>query len=278
MKRPILKRGDQRPEVRELKTILRRHGCWSGNDSVIFGLDLETAVKYFQGTRLGQDGKFLVADGIVGPKTWWALDNASGPAQKSSIKPAAKDDFSRRYGMFSKDRREFIRRAFAEHAKGVREIPDGSNAGPRIDLYTQGFGPVPWCALFVSWLFREVTGRWPGNRQHAHVQTSWRAAGERKRTYLKGSKVPVPGDLAVWHYAKGAGHVSVVVAVSPDGRQINTIGGNEGNRVKLGLRTLAREAQMVGFIDLFDDSPPSDFPRELLSGADATGLSLENSR
>ena len=43
------------------------------------------------------------------------------------------------------------------------------------------------------------------------------------------------------------------------------MGGNESNRVKLGLRTLAKEPTLAGYINLFNDAGADvDFVKELL--------------
>jgi hypothetical protein len=46
--------------------------------------------------------------------------------------------------------------ARAELARGVREVPDGSNRGARIRMYglaTVGrYYPAPWCAYFASYI------------------------------------------------------------------------------------------------------------------------------
>src|SRR5689334_25436208 len=46
--------------------------------------------------------------------------------------------------------------ARAELARDVREIPAGSDQGPRIRMYTLSTTPSaypnPWCAYFVSWV------------------------------------------------------------------------------------------------------------------------------
>jgi hypothetical protein len=155
-----------------------------------------------------------------------------------------------------------------EHATGIREIPDGSNGGDGVDKYIAGFGRAPWCCLIVSWAWKIQTGLYPLGQRHAHVQTFWREAKERGLAHPKGTYQPIPGDHAVWHYSKGRGHISTVAAVSKDGTQINTYGGNEGNRLKLGVRNLTREPQLVGFINLHQDPKAPVFRRGLISGSE----------
>lgn len=66
--RPTLKKGDRGDEVKALQTLLNRLGYILDVDGA-FGSKTEEAVKDFQ----RQNG--LTVDGIVGPKTWTALDN-----------------------------------------------------------------------------------------------------------------------------------------------------------------------------------------------------------
>lgn len=49
-------------------------------------------------------------------------------------------------------------------SSGLREQPPGSNRGVLIDKMLRSAGappPNPWCAAFVSWCFREATGKPP---------------------------------------------------------------------------------------------------------------------
>lgn len=280
---PVLRNGRKHPYVSLAKNLMRRRGYWDGTSSEDFGPKMLAAVKYYQTTHLDRNARPLVSDGEIGPETWWTLHHEArepyprppappNPAAAATPRKAA--DFDTRFGMLSSERQKFLALAFGELAANVQEVPLGSNKGDGVDKYIKGFGPAPWCALFVSWLFRETTGRWPGNKQHAHVQTGWRDAASRARTFPKnGSKKPMPGDLAVWHFARGTGHVAVVVAVSPDGNMISTIGGNESDRVRLATRDLRREPSLVGFLDLFSDGRKGekDFPRKLVTGGLASG-------
>lgn len=276
---PQLTEGVFKDEVATLKSLLRSQGGWDGTTSKQFGPKLKEAVRYFQSTHIGSDGKFLESDGVVGPDTWWALYNPSGSAQKSGIVPPKEEDphsaYERRYGRLSTHRRAFISAAFSEHAKNVHEIPDGSNQGGEVDKYIKGFGPAPWCALFVNWLFFLVEGRYPNNVRQAHVQTGIAEAKRAGRFFKRGHHDPAPGDLGVWAFPGGSGHVSVCVAVSEDSERLNTIGGNEGNRVKLGLRTLDDEPSLAGFIDLFGDSETAMFARGLLKAGESGALTSE---
>ena len=277
---PVLKTGMSTPHVALVKALLRSQGAWTGTDGEEFGPKLKAAVQYFQGTHLGPQGAFLKGDGEVGPMTWWALYNPTGIPQKSFIKQPSKDDTGvfGRYAQLSKSRQDLLRVLFAEHAAGTHEIPDGSNQGDGVDKFITGYGAVPWCALFQSWAWKESHGDWPQGGRQGHVQTWWNLAlksgyAERKG---KGYK-PIPGDLAVWCFSGGTGHITAVVAVDEKAAQFNSIGGNEGNRVKLGLRTIANEPRLAGFINLHADRDDS-FRRGLLSVSEEKALAEGSTR
>lgn len=70
MGRPTLRRGDRGDEVRELQEMLDQCNYVIKADG-IFGANTEAAVKGFQ------RGEGLTVDGVVGPKTWEALEDAT---------------------------------------------------------------------------------------------------------------------------------------------------------------------------------------------------------
>jgi hypothetical protein len=247
---PELKEGSNGLVVTKVKAILQSQGLWNGTTSPQFGPKLKAAVQYFQSTHLAEDGQYLDDDGVVGPDTWWALYNPSGPAQRSYINQPDTKGF---YGNLVSSRKAQLKILFAEHKNGTAEIPDGSNGGDGVEKFIQGYGHVPWCALFQSWAWKEATGQWPLRARQASVQDFWESAVDRGVGFAKANYSPVPGDLMVWKFSGGTGHISAIVSTNLDGSVFNTIGGNEGNRVKLGKRVLADEPRCVGFINLHND-------------------------
>lgn len=79
-KKPTIRRGDRGPYVKlcqeDLITLGYSVGA-SGADG-IFGKNTEAGVKAFQKEHDDTDGRALKVDGVVGQKTWGALDDAIG--------------------------------------------------------------------------------------------------------------------------------------------------------------------------------------------------------
>lgn len=133
--------------------------------------------------------------------------------------------------------------ARADLARGVREVPDGSNRGPGID----GLGEPgePWCALAVSaWLRRAYVPHPDGRTMlppmidgAADVIAFWTRYG---RGLGPSCRVFAPGDLVLFrrHDGDGSGrHVEIVE--SDDGKTLTCIGGNVRNAVRRTVRDRA---------------------------------------
>ena len=87
VKKPTIRKGNRNAYVKEMQTMLQDLGynlgiCGVDGD---FGTATEAALKAFQKDHDGPDGKALTIDGICGPATWWALQEALGENEK---KPA----------------------------------------------------------------------------------------------------------------------------------------------------------------------------------------------
>ena len=76
--KPTIRRGDRRPYVKLCQEDLITLGYSVGRTGAdgIFGKNTEEGVRRFQHDHDDPDGKALKVDGIVGPKTWGALDLA----------------------------------------------------------------------------------------------------------------------------------------------------------------------------------------------------------
>ena len=77
MDHPVLRRGDSGLAVKRLQSLLRAEGQTVNVDG-LFGVATEAAVRAFQ------TATHLTVDGIVGPKTWAALEAAVGQQEESA--------------------------------------------------------------------------------------------------------------------------------------------------------------------------------------------------
>ena len=254
------------PEVARLQHLLSAHGYFADKtpSDGIFEAITHDNVVLFQLQHVDKRGVALGADGVVGAKTWWALENPSGAAQRNHFQPLIP-------GGLEVKREQLLELIYEEHRKPVSEVPDGSNRSPDIDGYWGQTGIIgqPWCCAFVSWALNEVIGAYPiGGKHHLGVQKMLRAAQQAQLE----TPVPRPGDIFVQMKSSGKGHTGFVVGVSKDGKLIYTGEGNCGNRLKIGKRQLST---INHFIDCFQDGQKPDFAR---SKFDVTAVDSQTTR
>jgi hypothetical protein len=269
-KHPLLVLGsNDAAALKLLSDKLREHGHWPHVEAPeSFTPELEHAVTDFQMTHLGRRRAPLDVDGVVGDDTWWALFNAVGEPQRSHITARIPNGLG-------PQRKSLLEVALAEHAKDVHEDPPGSNRGAHVDRYLPEHfrddekGP-PWCCFFYSWVAKEALGGWPLGRREGGCASARALAGRMGLwipKYLAAEKQhPIPGDAFVMDKGSGHGHIGYVLRVSEDGRSINTLEGNCGNRVKLGLRALT-DPQIVGYIDNVPGEQNVGFERGVVEAA-----------
>lgn len=153
----------------------------------------------FQHLHIGPDGLQLEADGVLGPKTQWALDLDDLPLWRGDIVLAG------------------LRRV------GITE--QGENRGPDIDAWnTAARAPLgsPWCASFASMCIR--SGRIDCREASVH----------RLAALFPEVDAPLPADLCILRRPSGTGHVDIVTGVGAE--VVSVVGGNVGNGVRAGLR------------------------------------------
>ncbi len=113
----------------------------------------------------------------------------------------------------------------AKEEIGVHESPPDSN---NVKYNTWYYGhPVsgsdyPWCAVFISWLFRAEQSLCPKTASCVNMLSYFQQKGQLV-------KVPQAGDIVFFKYStnnRKTNHVGLVVSVSDNGKIINTIEGN----------------------------------------------------
>ena len=255
----ILSIGMIDSDVSVLHQILIEQGFSCGEDpnSVpqVFGVSTDSAVKLFQASHDGPDKRVLSVDGIVGPDTWWALENPSGSAQGQPgqvLPDMPSQEASNPIAAAA------LQSAWVELHKQVFEIPDGSNRSPEIDLYTGMSGkpltvPGPsWCAYFASWNFAKAPGGSPFGRIGG-AQTIAKYCGVHIPASVVSGSIFVfpsslsvkPGDLGIIVNGQEHGHVVQFAAVVDD--TVWTVEGNCGNAVRSKRRAIATFKYIVNF-------------------------------
>lgn len=120
-------------------------------------------------------------------------------------------------------------------AKKEFEEFEEKTANEKIKIYVNGEKWEPWCADFVSWIYKEAgqefknpnSGGWriPGIwtlREYFERESRWR----EPNTYQ-----PQVGDVVIYNNGVFGGHTNIVVF--SNGNKIKTVGGNENNQVLL---------------------------------------------
>jgi uncharacterized protein (TIGR02594 family) len=109
--------------------------------------------------------------------------------------------------------------ALAEYKAGVKEVPKGSNSGPKVDVYLAYAGvssPNKWCASFVHWCLG---------------QNNIKGAGAQGSSYLNwGIEIdkPVYGAIVIFK----TGHVGFYMGTNSDGTLI-ILHGNWSDKVSI---------------------------------------------
>jgi len=268
-----LKEGDKGPEVLRLCGALSALGYWLAAPTDTFAPKLTSVVKWFQATNLDDRGRVLDQDGVVGPRTWWALSNSRAEAMRQHLFAAVPKGLS---GV----REQFLRAALADHARGTKEMPDGSNSGDGVTRFLPGGRPIPWCMSAVAEWWRDATGNYPFNVRWTGV-LKFRDAAAASGVYFGRKKWnPAPGDLAIWDFGRGQGHVAVILAVDENPEIFTSVGGNETNSVRVRNRGLKTEKSLVGWARLAGDTG-AGFQRGVCvkcAGPTAGGLGVVGSR
>lgn len=189
-----LRAGDVGDNVRELQSRLNTILALDPPLRVDghFGALTRAAVLAYQSSSVGPDGSPLVADGIVGPVTWWALtmDN-QGAAHTGQL-----------YGFPTGTPRCALAREVLTvlgDQIGAREI-GRNNAGPDVAAFAGGRQDVPWCAWFVTWVVNRAAERCDAASPLSHQGSARRVLRELADAglVLADGETPEAGDVVVW--------------------------------------------------------------------------------
>lgn len=151
--------------------------------------------------------------------------------------------------------------ATARSQIGVTENPARSSRQKFGAWY--GMNGVPWCAIFVSWVFwhaghplpRIATAKGfayvPDVVAWAKANQCWKAQGPR------------PGDLVVFSFGGvRPDHVGIVEAVLSDGRVATIEGNTSGTNPRMGgmVARMHRGARIVGYVAVTSTAAPAPTP------------------
>jgi len=133
---PTLKKGSQGAAVEYLQQRLTAKGYHLKVDGD-FGNKTDQAVHQFQ------VGQGLKADGIVGGRTWAALQTETVAKPPSELLQEQRDAL---IAKIPKNAPGVVKKALTIACKdlGLKEIPDGSNAGPEIDHLVGHYNQYWW--------------------------------------------------------------------------------------------------------------------------------------
>lgn len=239
----------------------------------IFGRNTELAVVAFQ-RREG-----LVPDGIVGPKTFSALERNGlqygvkpspdvGGGGSTLPQPDAPPGAPADDPVDTPIDPTLATSPIAELATQialtqthVREEPLGSNRGPEVDRYIRSAGEEPpgyWCMSFVYWCFDQAAGRLGAPHPMQTVPAGYKdyVTGVYAWAKQKGKTVqtPIRGDIfCVQGGSEGRTHSHTGLVTSVDGGSIGTIEGNtnnDGSSNGIGVFARTRSTSRLDFIRL----------------------------
>jgi hypothetical protein len=200
--------------VKHIQNELNQLGFGPLVEDGIFGPLTLKSVKSYQQNQVDEKEDDLTIDGKVDRMTWESL--AYNIFYLTHISPLL-----------------FATLKIAFNEVGVKEVPSGSNRGPRVEEYLKsvhlGAG-YPWCAAFVYWCVEQASAGL--NRVNPLPRTGscmshWNQTKGEKITYqqvLENPKLIKPGDIFIISRKGGKGHTGFVYDIL--GSEIITIEGN----------------------------------------------------
>ncbi len=216
-----------------------------------FGDDTEHAVRLFQARSEDDAGEPLVADGVVGSKTWRALFGVHTPVitPPAAAMPAG----------------SLLRTVLdiAADQVGEREVPLGSNRGPMVDQYLQSVSPTllgnPWCMAFVHWCFEQAAARHGVTNPAPKTASVWNAWEEAQTMpgveivttaeAVRDSSKVVPGMVFFLDTGGRTGHTGFVSDIV-QGRLVTIEGNTNDGGSREGIGVFTRAGRRMDSINL----------------------------
>ncbi|MFC2169851.1 CHAP domain-containing protein [Acidobacteriota bacterium] len=250
MSKPVLRMHSLGEAVEELTTLLVERG-YLQTATQTFDRLVRMAVKEFQARHVDERGVPLVVDGVVGPVTWWALQNPDNTDILEQPIPEKLKSMPETGG--SPRGRAALETALSEMEAGAKEV-DSNNSGPWVEKYLNNIAPTPanWCAGFVSWCYAQH----PDGIPYTYTVGA-RATRSKFKTKdwlydVSENSLPQPGDIIVWwrdQPTSWKGHIGLVHSLS-EGGILYTVEGNKGGfpaPVRVFDYVLGRIDKLLGF-------------------------------
>lgn len=220
-----LREGDRGEDVRRLQHLLNTqlHPSPKLSEDGDFGARTERAVKRFQETR------GLVADGVVGPKTWTALGQKVSSTPKPATPPAPTPPTTP--GV--KTPGSWMDVARAEEGVHENSLP-GQHTTRIIEYHATTTlkattDETPWCSSFVNWVMTQAGYAGTNNA----LAKSWLQWGSALSSPQEGAIVVIKKKNASSDQATGSSTgFHVAFYVSSTSSHIRLLGGNQGDQVK----------------------------------------------
>lgn len=237
--------------VTAIQTRLTLLGIDPGGIDGRFGFGTDNAVRLFQARATDASGDPLDVDGIVGPDTWEALFG-NGSVTTSRELGGAQSKLTAKVLEIAADE------------VGVREVPPGSNRGPKVDQYLSAVSTSllgkAWCTAFLYWVFLKastdlgIANPFP---QTAGVHNAWRLSGKSRPaadivTAAEAAKDPSlvrPGAVFFIDTGGGLGHVGLVVA-NLNGTLVTIEGNTSDGGSREGIGVFRRTTRKISKINL----------------------------
>jgi len=266
----ILEPGARGQGVKDIQKRLHALGVYTGPITGYYGDLTKAAVETAQTRYIGRDGGYLAVDGIVGPETWWALNH---PTERQYL-PTESVLSDKILPNLPARRRRTLEIFVQLHSQNIREIPIGSNWGDGIPWFG-GWRGAPWCAFCLTKVWQQAGVDLQGLHQRGSTWDVFQWALGRGYFYpvdTLSSEAFFPGNAILWQY-KGSrgnylrlGHIACIaipsiweedVLARGKLRSVNTFAGNEGHRLRFGVRDVWSQddtlisGSIEGFINPF---------------------------
>jgi hypothetical protein len=250
MTRPLIGIGAHNDAVRYLQQRLVESGFAMDSAEIMDGIFSTTTTK---AVRTFQAAHALLPDGIVGSKTWAALEGDHQVDEPPTVPAAATTTPGFTHAASA------LNAALADLRAGVVEIPPGSNRSPRIDEMTGWTDRPPgqqgpaWCAYAATtWWNKTPLPRfgsvdsiigWARRRGLFHdplLEKFKPTAGDIFCVVARNKTGSVPPD--------GGIHTGLVLATERLPNMVITIEGNSANRV----RSIRRPSENLAYVRIPD--------------------------